>query len=310
MNPASIVANSQAGETRAPAEKAGEPSMEEILASIRRIIADEQAAAPAPATATVQPIRPDIRAVPPAPQQVAPSGTEFDQWLAETASTQKAPAQRIVPVPETRPQSPPAPVRVYLQQEPAPPVPAPVRYEAEAPRFEPPAVQAPAVPQHFQAHVPYYEPALHEPHTYQQAEAAFVQSAQQQEDAPAQSVLSYYAPADHLPLDPTQPPRLTVVPPAAASQQAHEFGSMDELEVPLRPGIEPEGLMSTMAGSSVQSSFQALARTMFMQNTGLVDGAVREMLQPMLKQWLDDNLPVIVERLVRAEIERVARGGR
>jgi uncharacterized protein len=36
----------------------------------------------------------------------------------------------------------------------------------------------------------------------------------------------------------------------------------------------------------------------------------QEMLRPMLKQWLDDNLPVIVERLVRAEIERVARGGR
>jgi cell pole-organizing protein PopZ len=34
------------------------------------------------------------------------------------------------------------------------------------------------------------------------------------------------------------------------------------------------------------------------------------MLRPMLKQWLDDNLPAVVERLVRAEIERVARGGR
>jgi len=28
----------------------------------------------------------------------------------------------------------------------------------------------------------------------------------------------------------------------------------------------------------------------------------------MLKTWLDDNLPGMVERLVRAEIERVARG--
>jgi uncharacterized protein len=27
----------------------------------------------------------------------------------------------------------------------------------------------------------------------------------------------------------------------------------------------------------------------------------------MLKAWLDDNLPAIVERLVRAEIERVSR---
>jgi cell pole-organizing protein PopZ len=32
------------------------------------------------------------------------------------------------------------------------------------------------------------------------------------------------------------------------------------------------------------------------------------MLRPMLKTWLDDNLPLIVERLVTAEIERVARG--
>jgi cell pole-organizing protein PopZ len=32
------------------------------------------------------------------------------------------------------------------------------------------------------------------------------------------------------------------------------------------------------------------------------------MLRPMLKVWLDDNLPGLVERLVRAEIERVSRG--
>ena len=41
-----------------------------------------------------------------------------------------------------------------------------------------------------------------------------------------------------------------------------------------------------------------------------MDEMAREMLRPMLKAWLDDNLPVMVERLVRAEIERVARGGR
>ena len=33
-------------------------------------------------------------------------------------------------------------------------------------------------------------------------------------------------------------------------------------------------------------------------------------LRPMLQEWLDDNLPRLVERLVREEIERVARGGR
>ena len=34
------------------------------------------------------------------------------------------------------------------------------------------------------------------------------------------------------------------------------------------------------------------------------------MLRPMLKTWLDENLPSLVERLVKAEIQRVARGGR
>ena len=33
----------------------------------------------------------------------------------------------------------------------------------------------------------------------------------------------------------------------------------------------------------------------------------REMLQPMLRVWLDDNLPGMVERLIRTEIERVAQ---
>jgi hypothetical protein len=40
----------------------------------------------------------------------------------------------------------------------------------------------------------------------------------------------------------------------------------------------------------------------------MVERMTREMLRPMLKVWLDDNLPTVVERLVRAEIERVARG--
>ena len=49
---------------------------------------------------------------------------------------------------------------------------------------------------------------------------------------------------------------------------------------------------------------------MMMQNGGLIEESVREMLRPMLKSWLDDNLPGIVERLVRQEIERMARGQR
>jgi cell pole-organizing protein PopZ len=47
-----------------------------------------------------------------------------------------------------------------------------------------------------------------------------------------------------------------------------------------------------------------------LEESGVIEDSVKEMLRPMLKQWLDDNLPGIVERLVRQEIERVARSRR
>jgi uncharacterized protein len=73
---------------------------------------------------------------------------------------------------------------------------------------------------------------------------------------------------------------------------------------------ERSPLVSADAASSIASHFQALATSMFVNDSGMLQKCAQEMLRPMLKQWLDDNLPVIVERLVRAEIERVARGGR
>ena len=55
--------------------------------------------------------------------------------------------------------------------------------------------------------------------------------------------------------------------------------------------------VSTSTDGSVGAAFNALLASL-----------TREMLRPMLTTWLDDNLPGIVERLVSAEIERVARG--
>jgi len=69
-----------------------------------------------------------------------------------------------------------------------------------------------------------------------------------------------------------------------------------------------EPLLSPEANEAVISSFGALSVNLAMRSAELADGLVREMLRPMLKQWLDENLPTIVERLVRAEIQRVARG--
>ncbi len=69
-----------------------------------------------------------------------------------------------------------------------------------------------------------------------------------------------------------------------------------------------ERLVSSSTVESVGQNFQLLAHTVLSQNARTLEDLVQEMLRPMLKGWLDENLPHMVERLVRAEIERVARG--
>lgn len=79
---------------------------------------------------------------------------------------------------------------------------------------------------------------------------------------------------------------------------------------PQRSFIDEERLISQTTDAAVGNAFNALAHTVLANNGRTLDDLVKEMLRPMLKVWLDDNLPTIVERLVRSEIERVSRGGR
>ena len=69
-------------------------------------------------------------------------------------------------------------------------------------------------------------------------------------------------------------------------------------------------LLSDQSDSAVSGAFSALAHTILAQNARTLEDLVAEMLQPMLKEWLDDNLPSLVERLVQEEIHRVSRGRR
>jgi cell pole-organizing protein PopZ len=93
------------------------------------------------------------------------------------------------------------------------------------------------------------------------------------------------------------------------------FDTMESVEkvsdvTPSDPGQneQAKSLMSATTSAAVDSAFNALAQTVLVQNARTLEDLVREMLRPMLKVWLDDNLPGLVERLVRAEIERVSRG--
>jgi cell pole-organizing protein PopZ len=72
------------------------------------------------------------------------------------------------------------------------------------------------------------------------------------------------------------------------------------------PSADP--LLSPEANEAVALSFGALSANLEVRSAELADSMVRDMLRPMVKEWLDDNLPTMVERLVRDEIQRIARG--
>ena len=121
-------------------------------------------------------------------------------------------------------------------------------------------------------------------------------------------------------------PRPTLAPiaaPTPASTQAQETpveAPVRAEATPVAPAAEPvpvpqtreekaeSALLSPASGAKIGASFEALAESMLLRDPQMVERVTREMLRPMLKAWLDDNLPIVVERLVRAEIERVARG--
>ena len=229
------------------AAKAQEPSMEEILASIRRIIADDDTKpaagandkpAETAAVVTMPQAKPATSAPKPAPAaQAAPAEPEamnqddIDAMLAGFGTTTDAPPQGVNPRDD----------------------------EAGDVLELTPAMEAP--------------PEL-------PTAAGF-----QRVDASSDVV---FADSDHSNLH------------AARNQSTVDFRSSSEDAV--------HRLLSDHATTAVTSAFGSLAHTVLAQNARTLDDLVREMLRPMLKDWLDDNLPNIVERLVRSEIERVSRG--
>lgn len=215
--------------------------MEEILASIRRIIADEdtgKAAKPAAAPPAPPPPKPA-----PAPPPVA--------------------VKPPPPPPPPKPTNNQADVDAMLASMDAAPKPAPKPPEAVTPPPAPPVADVLDLTEAMAAPPP---------------------------AAPAQSFRRIDAASDVVfaegSSEPTEPPPVS---PAPAFDR---------------------GLMSSATRSAVDNAFHSLANTVLGNNARTLEDLVKEMLRPMLKSWLDDNLPGLVERIVRAEIERVSRGGR
>ena len=133
--------------------------------------------------------------------------------------------------------------------------------------------------------------------------------------------------APRAPINTFEPPRFLPVPEPfehpqtyAPEHENHYSDAQDAtwVEEPTpqqsyyAPPQQNGALMSTESAYAAQASFQALSNSLIAQlgGDGRLQDITRDMLQPLLKEWLDENLPQLVEKLVREEIERVARRGR
>ena len=86
-------------------------------------------------------------------------------------------------------------------------------------------------------------------------------------------------------------------PPQAA-------GSTSMRDMPIG---EERGFVLKETTAAMHSAFNALAQTVLVENAGTLEDLVGQMLPALLKTWLNDNLPTMVERLLRAEIQRASR---
>ena len=92
--------------------------------------------------------------------------------------------------------------------------------------------------------------------------------------------------------------------PAPAPTMTHMPAPVETPSAPPEPTI-----LSTPTTHAAAGSLARLAGSLRIADTNgqTVEGVVRELLKPMLKEWLDKNLPAIVESRVEAELERIAR---
>ncbi len=252
--------------------KAQEPSMEEILASIRRIIADDEAKPPA------------------AEKPVAAAAPAKAEKPAAAAPPPKAPAPPPKPAPAPAPPPPAAKA----------PAPAPKPAPAPAP---PPPPAPPAAASNNQDDIDALLNGLDEVTTPEEVrpplpdgdvfELTDEMAVELPEPEPPQPSFRKVEPQDDV--------EFAESAAARYRQPAFEPPAL-ESSTPSQP------ILSRTTVSAVESAFNTLANTVLSNNARTLEDLVKEMLRPMLKSWLDDNLPGLVERIVKAEIERVSRG--
>lgn len=237
--------------------------MEEILASIRRIISDDEAkpaaAAPAGPAAAPAPVKTEV----PKPEMTRPAPAARSQMMAGI------PPSKIA---SSRPAAAPPPAAKNSQSD----------IDAMLAEFDAPA---PAV-----AKVEEPEPDVD----------VFELTEQMALPETPPTPMSFHK------VDPDDDLEFSEPPAAPAVNRSPRLDPPDYAEPAAERPQQP--ILSGSTVAAVESAFNSLANTVLSNNARTLEDLVKEMLRPMLKSWLDDNLPNLVERIVKAEIERVSRG--
>jgi cell pole-organizing protein PopZ len=306
-----------------PSGGAGEPSMEEILASIRRILKDEAVKSPPPAetdddilvldssmvarpvdlsSATSPPAAPlPVTESPATPLQstAAPLHFASEPTLISPAYTPPpaAPEPDVLITPAATPEPESEPVILPLKQAglgPPPIAPVfggrslsdyPVLNEEPAPKPVP--VPVPPAPELAPSRPVFSAP----PPTPEYAPPPPV----------APEPVTFIAPP---------PPPMTPPPPAASTvKPLPSETKMPENQDNFQP---PASLVSDQVTAAAANSIGAMLRSMTAEKSVAIsrqgvtiEDMVRDEIRPLLKAWLDTNLAGLVERVVRSEIEKV-----
>jgi cell pole-organizing protein PopZ len=207
-----------------------EPTMEEILASIRKIISDDE---PAPARAAP----PQLREVPPAPvndyedieDAIAGDVLEDDQSMFE--------AEEVIEAAAPEPEPPPAVTKV------------------SGPAF-----------------------------TFEEMLGSARKAA-----------------AESVPVEPT---------PIARVAPTRPVDPDPEPEMQSTARYAQTTLTDDSTADAAAGAIGKLISKMEVSGDNTIEGLVKEMLKPLIKEWLDANLAAIVEQKVEAEVQRIARMAR
>ncbi len=247
--------------------KVQEPSMEEILASIRRIIADDEAKPPPGAD------KPAAAAPPSTPAPTKPAAPAASAPAAKPPVMSDVPPAKITPAPAGKAAAPPPP---------APPSPVASNSQDDIDALLNGLDETTTEDE--------VRPPQADGEVLELTDDMAVEVA-----PPAQNAFQKVEPDDDLEFAESV---------ASKSMQRPPAYDPPPVEAPPRP----TAILSTTTVSAVESAFNTLAHTVLSNNARTLEDLVKEMLRPMLKSWLDDNLPGLVERIVKAEIERVSRG--